>query len=137
MAVKDFDQLKRPQHPSHNSAAEAEQPKRPQSGQNGLRSEVTAGLANVLTSQAQQTAGLIFEAEQFTDRAARALAQKAHHLASGQTFTEKFVDELNRLCEEQSFDGFEPFDWTEAEKLIEEVGKPALPAPRPNFLPSA
>lgn len=121
----------RPQHPAT--------PECPQQGaeQPGLRGEVTAGLANVLTHQAQQTMGLIHDAEQFTGKAAKALAQKAHKLASGQAFTEAFVGELNRLCEEKPFDGFAEFDWSEANQLLEDLGKPALPAPKPNFLPAA
>ncbi|HEY9877068.1 MAG TPA: hypothetical protein V6D29_01370 [Leptolyngbyaceae cyanobacterium] len=121
-------------HPAHPAA-----PTRPQQTSNepGLRSEVTAGLANVLTHQAQQTMGLIQDAEQFTDKAAKALAQKAHKLASGEAFTEKFVGELNRLCAENPFDGFETLDWSEANQLLAELGKPALPAPKPNFLPDA
>ncbi|MEM6434506.1 MAG: hypothetical protein AAF773_11735 [Cyanobacteria bacterium P01_D01_bin.115] len=131
MAAKSAEQLHdRPRHPR-----EQRPPERPSNG--GVRSEVTAGLANVLTHQIQQTAGLIDDAEKFTDKAARTLAQKAHGLASGQMFSQKFVSELNALCEAQPYDGYESLDWGEAEAVLERLGKPSLPPAKPNFLPAA
>lgn len=137
MAIKDFSQVNQPKREqSKGFATDSTQPQ-PAEPRDGVRSEVTAGLANVLTDQAQRTAGHIQVAEQFGDQAAKALAHRAHALTSGQRFTQSFVAELNRLTAEQPYDGFPEFDWTEAETLLRDLGKPSLPPVRPNFLPPA
>ena len=135
MAIKDFSKVNQPKRETAQGFQPGNQSEQPSNS--GVRSEVTAGLANTVTAQAQATASHIVVAEQFTEQAAKALAVRAHNVTSGQHFTQAFVAELNRLSEETPFDGFSPYDWTEAETLLADLGKPSLPPAKPNFLPAA
>ena len=102
-----------------------------------VHDDLTKGLSLVLTSQIQRTDSMIRAAEDFTQKAAKASAQKAHGLASGRTFADSFVQELNALCEAEPFGGFGDLNLDAAEELLEQMGKPALPSPKPKFLPAA
>lgn len=100
---------------------------------------MTAGLANVLTDQIQRTVGTIETAEQFADRAAIQIADRAHALLSGDRFSQTLLHELNQRCETKSWQGFEAPDFSEAEAMLDSLGKRSLP-PSPTkqrFLPSA
>jgi hypothetical protein len=105
--------------------------------QEQIHSAATSGLSLVLTNQIRQAAEMVSDAERFTADAARALAKRSHRLASGQTFADHYVRELNALCEAEPFGGFGQFNWEQAHELLEDLGKPALPSPTPKFLPNA
>jgi hypothetical protein len=102
-----------------------------------IHDNISQGLSLVLTGQIQQAEKTVEAAENFTTRAAKDLAKRTHRLASGESFASKYIAELNALCEESPFGGFGQLDLTEAEAILERMGKPALPSPKPNFLPSA
>jgi hypothetical protein len=106
-------------------------------GQEQIHSAATSGLSLVVTRQVEQAAGMVSDAERFTADAARRLAKRSHRLASGRTFADHYVRELNALCEAEPFGGFGEFNWEQAHELLEDLGKPALPSPTPRFLPNA
>jgi hypothetical protein len=97
----------------------------------------TQGLSLVINHQVEQAAEMVSDAEKFAKDAARALAKRSHRLASGRTFADHYVRELNALCEAEPFGGFGEFNWEQAHELLEDLGKPALPSPTPRFLPNA
>jgi hypothetical protein len=106
-------------------------------GQEQVHSAAISGLSQVVTHQVEQAAEMVSDAERFTADAARRLAKRSHRLASGRTFADHYVRELNALCEAEPFGGFGQFNWEQAHELLEDLGKPALPSPTPRFLPNA
>lgn len=104
----------------------------------GVRTEVTAGLANVLTHQIQGTIATIETAEQFADKAAVQIADRARALLNGDRFSQTLLSELNQRCDAKGWTGFEAPDFSDAEAALESLGKRSLP-PSPSkqrFLPS-
>jgi hypothetical protein len=138
MAVKSADQIKnRSTYPDKGFGYVERERDRPQSGQKQVHSAATSGLSVAVTHQVEQAAEMVSDAERFTVDAARALAKRSHRLASGRTFADHYIRELNALCEAEPFGGFGQFNWEQAHELLEDLGKPALPSPTPRFLPNA